>query len=93
MYSTSSTTFSDCITTLLEIESRIYCNSYSQSIEELYGWCVSGSQIIIQMAKNATPAHFTDQEVDFIVTLTNMIEQTLIEINGFQNDSYEQEQF
>lgn len=84
MHSTSSTAFSDCIDTLLDIENRIH-NSYSMPIEEIYGWCVSGSQLIAQISKNATPAHFTEQEVNLVVALTNLIEQTLEEIMEFQN--------
>jgi len=91
MHQTSTTQLSDLIITLKQLDTKLNQASFTP-VEELLGILVAGSIVLNSMAEKTTKAQFTDEEVSFIESLVDRIEENLEEIytnqQEDQRDSY-----
>jgi len=92
MHRTSSTQLSNLIDSLRELDDKLDQASFTP-MEELLGILVAGSIVLNSLADKTTKAQFTDDEVSFIESLVDRIEENLQEIYADnepnERDSYE----
>ena len=87
MHPSSSTTLSDCIARLWILNCRLDNASFRNTPkEELLGLCVAGSMVIATLAETTVVTQFTEEEVDFVDSLTHRIEMELAELYGVPFD-------
>ena len=89
MHPSSSTNLSDCITKLWMLDSRLDHADFTPQ-EELLGLCVSGSLVIASLAETTVVTQFTEEEVDFVDSLTTRIEMELAEMYGVSFEDSEE---
>ena len=92
MHRTSSTKLSNLLDSLRELDDKLNQASFTP-MEELLGILVAGSIVLNTLAEKTTKAQFTDDEVHFIESLVDRIEENLQEIYADnepnERDSYE----
>ena len=76
MHQTTTTKLSDLIITLKQLDTKLNQASFTP-VEELLGILVAGSIVLNSMAEKTTKAQFTDEEVSFIESLVDRIEEEL----------------
>jgi len=76
MHLTSTTQISNLLDSLQDLDNKLDQASFTP-VEELLGILVAGSIVLNSMAEKTTKAQFTDEEVSFIESLVDRIEEEL----------------
>ena len=92
MHRTSTTKLSDLLDSLQELDNKLDQASFTP-MEELLGILVAGSIVLNTLADKTVKAQFTEDEIRFVESLVNRIEENLQEIYADnepnESDSYE----
>ena len=92
MHLTSTTQISNLLDSLQDLDNKLDQASFTP-VEELLGILVAGSIVLNSMAEKTTKDQFTDEEVRFVESLVDRIEENLQEIYADaepnERDSYE----
>lgn len=85
MHPSTTTSLSDAVTRLANLDSKLDNASFMPQ-EQLLGLLISGSMVISAISKETTTTQFTDDEIDFITTLTFRIEDELAFLYGVDGE-------
>ena len=79
MHTTTTTNISDAMSNLRELYQRLDHASFIPQ-EELFGLLVAGSILLESLVNSTESSQFTDDEISFVVNLSNQINVELAEM-------------
>ena len=91
MHITSTTNISDTLSQLQKLEKKLHHASFIPS-DELLGLLIAGS-MVIQSISGTEKDMFTEDEVEFIVNLSYMIEDEMNHIDIETGDAFEGDEY